>query len=454
MTCRSSPRWEYHIGLRSIEDIGNGMGLRLTWGRAFPNNSQSQVHYNIYYSDTRFGVFQYGPKAITTSTSIVINSFDPGQLQYIAVRATEFSTTDIDISNWEQIGVGVYQYPDAQSLQEAIIDAYGTSVVVEDASLFPDFGFVKVNYEVMYYSSRTDNTLYVEDSGRGEYATLIESHDEDEEVVLWHGVEDGNSNILTSTATWYDVNPRNVDEIGEFNVDADGYRAVNEDAITPDTSSIDTSAEHFPSYDYTGYHRPSLQDTFSGECVGSYIGGEFNGGRGLVFQERISARLDTMLQVTGEPVILLRRKWEGKKCRCGSSDLRREHPNTRCAYCYGVGFNGGYNRFINTRPIAEDSSNPQGMINIRVHPWTDDLELVQDQGLVQPVELTAWTLSTPVLKDRDIIVRFNEDGTEEFRYEILDVTRNKLILGSSGKQQFKMRRHDKTDIIYTYDVII
>jgi hypothetical protein len=91
---------------------------------------------------------------------------------------------------------------------------------------------------------------------------------------------------------------------------------------------------------------------------------------------------------------------------------------------------------------------------IRIHPFSDDLKIEDSQGLVQPSELTAWTINVPTLKDRDFIVRFNEDGTEEFRYEVLDVTRNKLFFGQSGKQEFRMRRHDKTDVIYQLDVSI
>ena len=49
-------------------------------------------------------------------------------------------------------------------------------------------------------------------------------------------------------------------------------------------------------------------------------------------------------------------------------------------------------------------------------------------------------------------MRFNEDGTEEYRYEILSVTRNKLFFSESGKQEFRMLRHDKTDVIYTFNV--
>ncbi len=91
---------------------------------------------------------------------------------------------------------------------------------------------------------------------------------------------------------------------------------------------------------------------------------------------------------------------------------------------------------------------------IRTYPYSDDLKLESSQGLIQPSELTAWTIVYPTIKDRDIIVRFNEDFTEEFRYEVLDVTRNRLFFNQSGKQEFRMRRMDKTDVVYQYDTSI
>lgn len=456
MACIDTPTWVHYIGIRCVEDVGNGMGLRLTWGQALPADYNNQIHYNIYYAQTRFGVFETGPKAVTTAQSVVINAFTPGALQYIAVRATEFDVSEFDISELTQIGVGVYQYPEEQTLQDSIPDAYGTTINIDDTSMYPSAGFLKVGSEIMYYDSKDNTSFYIEDTNRGAYTTLIEAHIAGESVTLWHGIEDENSVIDAETAAWHYTNgvPRNEDAIGEYNVDEDGYRAVNEDYITPNMSASDTKNEQFPSYDYSGYHRPSIQDTITGECVGSYVGGEFNGGRGLFLQERNLARLDSMLQVTGEPVMLLRRKWEGRRCSC--IGLHKEHPRTRCPVCYSVGFSGGYDRYVSTRPISEITRNNYGLIMARITPYKDDLDLSPDQGLTHPSELTAWTISIPTLKDRDFIVRFYKDENgnliEEFRYEILNVTRNILFMGETGKQDFIMRRHDKTDIIYQFDV--
>jgi len=451
--CRPKPTWEFYVGLRLVEDVGNGMGLRLSWGKAIPNSNANLIHYNVYYSDTRFGVFNQWPQAITKDQQVVIN-VEPGKLHYFAVRATEFDTSEYNIEELTQIGTNVFQYPEAVTLQEDI-DAYGALVEVGSTEGYPDKGFILIDTEIMQYSSKTATAFIVEDIQRGAYITYIDTHSAGAEVKLWRGVEDQNTVIFEETAAWHQDygTPRNVTKIGEYDVDADGYRSKAQDLLTTDLTASDQNTIDFPSYDYNSYHRPSLQSLFSGECVHSYVGGEFDGGRGLFFQDRNLARLDSMLQVTGEPVILLRRKWTGKRCRC--MGLRREHPRTRCAHCFNVGFDGGYDRYVNPRPISELYENVEGFILARIPPYTDDLELVDSQGARQPVEISdCWTINVPTIKDRDFIVRFNEDGTEEFRYEVLDVVRNKLFFGTTGKQGFRVRRHDKTDVIYQFDISI
>lgn len=449
---RPMPEWLHLIGIRDVQDVGNGMGLRLYWEEATLNDYTDELYYNVYYSRTRFGVFNEAPKAITRARSAIIN-VEPGLPFYCAIRATEFERNVINIESLPQIGSDLYKYPEEQPLAEAI-ESFDAIIKIADNSDFPSSGYLQVGYEYIRYSTKGVNEFSVQSSDRGMFGSLPEEHAADTPVSLYRGTEDMNTSVLQGTAAWFYTNgiPRNTDALGETNVDEDGYRAANEDTLTTNFVASDESTEDFPSYDYSGYHRPSIQDTLSGECVNSYVGGEFNGTRGFNYQERLLSQLDALLQTTGEPAILLRRKWTGPRCRCIS--LQREHPRDRCPYCFGVGFNGGYDRFVNTRPISEKFVNTQGMIMIRITPFTNDLEIVQDQGLRQPDEITAWTLTFPTVKDRDILVRFTQDGIEEFRYEVLSVTRNKLFFGQSGRQELKIRKLDKTDVVYQYNTII
>lgn len=447
---REKPTWMHGIGLENTEDLGNGCGVSLVWRDAIPANPTNTVHYNIYYADTRFGVFgDTWPKAITAQTYGSIN-VPPGNMYYFAVRATEFDTSSFDITQLTQIASGVYEYPEEQTLL-ADIDAYGAGLVVDDASSYPTKGYLQVEYEVLYYASRTDTTFTVDEIYRGAYQTVQAAHTTGATVKLFKGVEDGNSVIVAGTAAWTKENgpPRNVSAVGEFNVDSDGYRTNATDIVTTDLTASDANTADFPNYDYNSYHRPSMQAYFKGECINSYAWGELGGLRGVGLQDQNLARLDMMLQTAGEGVVLLRRKQTGKRCRC--IDLRHEHPQARCEYCYGTGFEGGYDRYTNTRAISEYETNTQGKILIRVNPYDDDVKLDPANGIMQISELTAWTINIPTIKDRSMIVRFNEDGSEEFRYECLNVTRSRLMFGLTGQQTFKIKRLDKTSIIYTFD---
>ncbi|GAG20641.1 unnamed protein product, partial [marine sediment metagenome] len=256
------------------------------------------------------------PIAITTEQQAVIN-IGPGDLHYFSVRSTEFDPREFDMTELQQVGVDIYQYPTELTLQNDI-DAYGATVEVGDTSGYPSQGFLIIETEVLQYSAKTATAFAVEDDQRGAIASQINEHYAGAEVKLWHGVEDQNTVIFEETAAWHQDygTPRNEDEIGEVNVADDGYREASSDLLTTDLRASDQNTQDFPSYDYNSYHRPSLQATFSGDCVQSYVGGDFNGGRGLFFQDRNLARLDAMLQVTGEPLVLLRRKWTGRRCRC------------------------------------------------------------------------------------------------------------------------------------------
>jgi intein/homing endonuclease len=113
--------------------------------------------------------------------------------------------------------------------------------------------------------------------------------------------------------------------------------------------------------------------------------------------------------------------------------------------CFGGGFITSFDQFFNPR-------RSDGRILVRFEPTEDDLKF-DENGLESTFLPSAWTLVVPSIKDRDILVRFNEDGSEEFRYEVLNVTRNKIFLGESGAQKFRLQRIRKTDSIYQWKAV-
>ncbi len=232
----------------------------------------------------------------------------------------------------------------------------------------------------------------------------------------------------------------------------DGYRQVTEDFLTTNLTASDESNVGFNSYDYAGWHRTDPTLLLNGECVGSYIGGQqycadgYSGVgmqlRGLSFQERNNQREEMMLIIDSEPMVLLQRQWTGIACNCYMPS--GEYPDDRCPRCYGTKFVVGWNQYFNPR-ISD------GRIMVRPGP-ADDILKQYEAGLESEHFLDCWTLVVPTVKQRDILVRFDQDDNEEFRYEIINVNRNRTINRLSGGQHFRIQRIRKTDVAYQIPV--
>lgn len=199
-------------------------------------------------------------------------------------------------------------------------------------------------------------------------------------------------------------------------------------------------------YPFGGYHSFTPADYLKGANGSPYSRQYTCDGKlvacGINWFERLVQRLDVLLRTTGESVTLLRRKWTGERCpRCGR-DTRTNRGYYRCPLCMGTGYVGGYVRFINSRE-------PNGNIYVRFNPTQEDL-LMQDGGLAQGFNPAGWTLPCPILRDWDILIRYDpRTGEETWRYEVTNVTRNKGFFGIQTAQNFTTARVDKTDIIYS-----
>jgi len=203
-------------------------------------------------------------------------------------------------------------------------------------------------------------------------------------------------------------------------------------------------------YEYSGYHRASIASYLAGHGTGSPYSRQMDQATGklrscgLNIYDRMVQQEEMLIQATGEPVWLLRRKWTGELCPCW--DKQRMRASARCDVCFGVGYVGGYVPFINPKE-------PDGRIWIRVNPNVDDLKS-QEQGLFQVNDINAWALPSPILRDRDVIVRFDPTtGKESWRYVIQNVTRNMGLFNAYTAQTIVMVKLDKTHPInYTRTV--
>jgi hypothetical protein len=351
----------------------------------------------------------------------------------------------------------LYIYP--QTLLAQDIGEEDTEIPITDIDIFPAYGVIKVGVELIRYIGKDLPGGLLVGAERGFQGSEARLHTTDgydgystwdPVVSFWRGNEEENLFIIQEQNTFnsnYEI----------FTI-TDGYRRVNKEGIlTTDLSKNEDDRIDFPAYDFSGWHRTDPKLFFSGLCMDSYIGGEhfcadgYNGInrqiRNMSFSDHADRLQEFLLEQlgTGEKVVLLRRLYKGTTCHC--FEINQEHPDPRCHSCFGTGFVGGYEQYYYPR----DSS---GRILMRFDPGTEDIK-IEDAGLESHlIYSNCWTLSSPTINDRDVIIRFLPDGKEEeFRYEVLDVTRNKILFGQTGNQHFKLQRIRKTSPIYQYRAI-
>jgi hypothetical protein len=227
----------------------------------------------------------------------------------------------------------------------------------------------------------------------------------------------------------------------------EGYHQVTQDYLSTDLSAADAANVTFPMYDYAGYHRTDPVLLLNGTCVGSYIGGQqgcidgygnVNMVRGMNLQDQQIQRLDFKLSIDGQPAVLIKRRQNGVTCNCYLASS--EYPDDRCPFCYGTKFVFGFEQYFNPR-------RSDGRILVRTSPTAEKLTMYE-AGMESEFQQDMWTLTVPTIKMRDVLVLFDQDNNEEFRYEVADVTRNKTILGLDGGQTMKTFRIRKTDPAY------
>lgn len=137
------------------------------------------------------------------------------------------------------------------------------------------------------------------------------------------------------------------------------------------------------------------------------------------------------LRMGGEDVVWLSRLTTGTRCRNWNGTSHQENAS-KCPYCYGTGFEGGY----------------QSARRIRVsfEPGKSDVE-IQQLGLTVDQKPTAWTTPTnPTIKSFDIIVNYQNE-----RY-IVTAVRIKEEQGRRMYQELTLTRPDRFSVEYSVPV--
>lgn len=440
------------MGIQEVVANNDGYTVSVEWATAYPTLRTNKIGYFIYFSDDEEKLFYEGPKFFAKGK---INKADivdliPGQRYWFAVRSVEYDTS-VDVTSLPKYSDNLYVIP--ATILARNIDDVVTTIPLMDVVGFPSYGVVRIGAELIRYTSidTANNLLLFAVRGYGGSAPTIHNTDgydgvitRDPSVVYYLGTEEKNNNSYQGQCRF---------DIDHYSYTVnDGYKQVTTDLLTADFTSSDESNVNFPTYDYTGYHRTDPIQLLNGECVGSYIGGEYycadsttgvgNVLRGMSVQEQNNQRQEMLLSVTGEPVVLLSRQRTGYRCKCFLP--LAEHPDDRCQFCLGSGVETKWQQYFN--PRRSDSR-----ILIRFGPTEDSLKTTET-GLESESFFDCWGLTVPTIKNRDIIVRFDQNDNEEYRYEVLGVNRNRMLQSLMGGQKFRLQRIRKTDPVYQIPV--
>ena len=474
------PTWESpsNRGISKVDDLGIGTSVKVEWFDAKAPIGFSRIYFNIYQSSTLYGLFGSLPVGVSTSNSAIVPNLTPGKSYYFGVRAT-YHTSDLDLPNLTQLSENFYAYPTAVNIAES--DGYFFSnqigeMKVDETTGFPLFGSIGIASEILAYNSLLSDSFNISD--RDVFGlNLVSDYPNGTSINFFKGIEDKNFQFYRSIPSWdgstgvpnLPVPDGYLDGYVDlnYNQDSDGYRSVFDDIVTEDLSAFEEDNDDFDPFNYCGYRKQNPVALHQGGQCGTYHGHSGFGtvpgsdgesvplAGGMNIWESAQQRSEVILGLTAEPFVLVRRKTTGRKCPRLS--IRSEHPHARCGTCFGTNFLGGFDRFSNQRSLVPTQTNGNGFINIRVSPYDNDLELTSDRGLAQSDILDGWTIAVPIIKDRDILIRYIFDESmgiyvEDFRYEVLKVTRNKLFFGKSGQQKISMKKMDKTEEIYKFPI--
>ncbi len=451
----------YFQGIYFVDNIGDGYHLNAVWHPARTTRPDSDLAYLIYYSATRSDVFYEEPKLITQGRKVVkpetIQGADAqlfgyfaqiplpvGVTYYFGIRATEYPHSALPIVPADGYGANAsgrvvvdgysFKVPSPQTLLSNVNGSGAIIITVTSTSGHANIGgYITVGAEIMRYTALTGTTFIVPSNGRGLFGSVIQpSHSIGENVKLYYGNYDDNTVIDKNVVLWEPPNDP---------------KRMRPDLVTTDFTLEDGYNTGFQPFDYCGYHRQYPDDLFTAKQCNTYVGGTYDGSVGLYLTERQMAVEEQLLSVTGEPVILMRRLWQGQACICRTS--RKDIATVRsCAICFGTGFKGGFIQYNNPR---EDNTR----IMVHFSPNDEDLGMGPQAGWEQKFKPNAWTLNVPSIKDRDLIIRFDHENKNQIQwiYIVNMVSRGETIFGTATRQKLNLSRLDKTDVVYTYKII-
>lgn len=417
-------------GIERVSDVGDGQSLKIEWHEPVKRIYKSEVFVLVFENERRLELFDSDPKymALSSISEATAENLRTGLTLSYGARAMETYPDTFDVTGMVEADDSFYIIPDPVTVTETVTET-DTIIRVNSVAGYPERGLLTIGREVIKYTAlnTTDPAFLVPVNGRGLNNTTPGIYVAGDEAKLFLKCQDSNTVIIMATPTYQDwyVSERPID---------------NEGLVVTDYQ--DNDMKFFQGYDFCGYHDPLPQQTLQGidDCP-SYLGGEFNGFRGMNLYDRMLNREEVLLDQVGEPVVLLKRIWDGATCSC--LNARKIHPKVKsCEECFGTGYIGGYDQFLNLR-----RDDRRIMVSFNESP--EDLKLGPHEHLQQEYEPGAWTLPIPAIRDRDLLLRFDFTDDVEYIYEVLNTSKEKVFFRHFGRQKLALKRLDKTDIVYT-----
>lgn len=465
------PKWAMNdqVGILRVEDQGDGNSVKLISNIAVAPEGFSAMYYVYYKAETSSLLFKSQPAVISTSNEAILPNISTTQSYCYGIRAAYF-LPDFTTSGMVALSGG-FVVPQAVQLTNVFLFGQIGSMLVSSTSGFPNSGTLKIGREILKYSSKTLNAFNIVSRDVFD-VRRSEDYPVGKDVSFFAGVSENNNYFWKMTNSWGKTGTGAlplVDGYGfwgnEYLQNPDGYREIPVSPLLEDQSVVEQDGYTADAFDYCGLRSNDQSQFLSGDfCAPNTVhgGGTYHGnsmlgeGGGINVFEGTLEREEMLLGITGEPFVLLRKKWTGRTCPHMSN--RDEHANARCGICFHTGFIGGYDRYIHTRRIRPAEQNINGFFQMRVSEYSDEIASNETRGLtVEKTDLQAWCPALPIIRDRDVLIRYKfdyETGTliEEFRYEVLSVTRNMLVLSKNGAQRVTMKRLNVTEEIYKFPV--
>lgn len=159
-----------------------------------------------------------------------------------------------------------------------------------------------------------------------------------------------------------------------------------------------------------------------------------------LLRQRDIIRREALLldKFVGAETIIFVKKRHGTRCSECWDPIHKKVMKDHCEVCYGTSYEGGYHTGMRTK--MQYSS-------------IDNVSRYSYQGLVEPINISAWCLPYPLIYSNTILLRLNDrkifrvNGSQGSTELLTTVQRQNMSITELSRDSVENRLFDRTDII-------